>query len=199
MKEIDLKPFCSKDTDRNSITTPFSQGEYTFATDGYIMVRVPRRPKVEARKNAPNAAGMPSFALDGEWLPIPDIDKEASEPCLHCQEKGKVARKDCPECDGEGTLEIDGDYHTYTVTCKSCDGEGTIETSDDEGDTLCPKCHGEKGVPATVFVPVGPQKFQVTYLKMLKALNAEICVPETYDPARFRFDGGDGLLMPMRS
>lgn len=39
---IPLKLFCSKDSTRFMLTSPFNFGRYTYATDGRIIVRVPK-------------------------------------------------------------------------------------------------------------------------------------------------------------
>jgi hypothetical protein len=64
--------------------------------------------------------------VDGEKLQETDGTKEE---CSDCGGKGV----DCPECDGEGTIE-----------CTKCDGEGTIECTKCDGENdKCNKCKGE--------------------------------------------------------
>ena len=50
---LDLQPFCC--TSRHQIMQPFSIGAFTFATDGVVCVRVPRRPDIPERDEAPDA------------------------------------------------------------------------------------------------------------------------------------------------
>ena len=47
MSDIDLQQFCSKDDTRPYICKPFSFGEFSYATNGHIIVRVARRADVE--------------------------------------------------------------------------------------------------------------------------------------------------------
>jgi hypothetical protein len=58
--KIDLTPFCaSPDANRCQIERPWSRGKWTYATDGKIVVRIPRDPEVPENKLAPSA--MPLF------------------------------------------------------------------------------------------------------------------------------------------
>ncbi len=43
---IDLKPFCGDNDIRYYLNEPFSEGEFTYATNGHILIRVPRRDDV---------------------------------------------------------------------------------------------------------------------------------------------------------
>lgn len=40
---IDLTPFCAVDTLYEALHAPFAHGAYSYASDGRIMLRVPRR------------------------------------------------------------------------------------------------------------------------------------------------------------
>ena len=65
--DIDLQQFCSTDGTRWYLTKPFSMGEFSFATNGHILVRQPRRadvPDIDAK--APKFD--PSRVLDGMGL-----------------------------------------------------------------------------------------------------------------------------------
>lgn len=58
--KIDLTPFCaSPEANRWQIESPWSRGKWTYATNGNIVVRIPRDPEVPENKLAPSA--MPLF------------------------------------------------------------------------------------------------------------------------------------------
>ena len=58
--KIDITPFCaSPEANRCQIERPWSRGKWTYATDGKIVVRIPRDPEVPENKLAPSA--MPLF------------------------------------------------------------------------------------------------------------------------------------------
>ena len=54
-----------------------------------------------------------------------------------------TTRIECPECDGEGTVEYErrlqashenpfGDYESYNIECANCAGHGTILAMEDD-------------------------------------------------------------------
>ena len=55
MAEIDLSHFCYTEDDRPYLKNPWSRGDFTYATNGYVMVRVPRRADVPENDEAPDA------------------------------------------------------------------------------------------------------------------------------------------------
>lgn len=55
MAEIDLSHFCYTEDDRSYLKQPWSRGDFTYATNGHIMVRVPRRSDVPENDKAPDA------------------------------------------------------------------------------------------------------------------------------------------------
>lgn len=79
----------------------------------------------------------------------------------------------CGECNGKGKHKHRGTF----ITCEDCEGKGEIQRH--------------------LGIDVGPAKFSDVYLSWLAELpGVEIGPFEPFDPARFRFQGGDGLLMP---
>jgi hypothetical protein len=53
---INLRSFCARKSDcRYYLHQPWSRGNYTYATDGHIAVRIPRRQDVLDNKDAPGA------------------------------------------------------------------------------------------------------------------------------------------------
>ena len=71
---IDLKPFCSREVGREYLRQPFSFGEWTYATNGYVMVRVPRRDDVPENDKVPKLATFEDYpAFDMRPLPIFDL------------------------------------------------------------------------------------------------------------------------------
>jgi hypothetical protein len=116
---IDLQIFC--DPERDYLSKPFSLGDYSYATNGHIALRMPRRDDVEQTLDSLMenvAAAMNNYIEAGQktpgpLLPIPDGELPAwkSEPCAFCAGKGKLdhcptCRQpcDCPECDGTGEI-----------------------------------------------------------------------------------------------
>ena len=139
-----LMLFCDFDNGIERINRPWSKGNFTYSTDGYIIVRVDRDPEFGEKENAPDAEKLynrnPSPL---EWFGIPEL------------------------------LEL-----------KFC---------------ICQKCGGKKQIEEAVFetTEINGCNFQNKYLRFLKELpNCKISPINKDNPAWFKFDGGDGLLMP---
>lgn len=109
-----LKPFCGEERARSYLHEPFSLGDYTYATDGRVLVRVPRLAGVGEVERAPKAERLfTAYPLATELRPLPAFAFPAPEriTCDGC--KGLGREHDCPDCQCE---------------CDLCDGVGTLET-----------------------------------------------------------------------
>ncbi len=108
---IDLTQFCERNGFRLWMTEPFGIGEYTYASNGVILVRVPRSDWPSC--DLPEVVRPASFAQIRKWLngspamaPIPAIPPGPFyEKCLWCAGSGEVEYDECEECDGEGVTE----------------------------------------------------------------------------------------------
>jgi len=173
MKASDLKPFCCDYRPRYS--EPFSHGEHTYATDGKLLIRVPRIVGVEQScpvsdedfTRAMIVAGRPPLKTDDltKWQKAPEI-------------KGRSFRAVCDECAADPDYEISDD-------CHKCHGIGVvIEWKAD-----------------SYFIDIDNRRFSTHLLRKLSALpNLELSteVGGEHDAIYLRFDGGVGVLLPMR-
>lgn len=164
-----LLKFCGKFTaDGNSVwlNTPFTIDDYTFATDGRILVRVPKLSGV-SMLDASHINGVMEVTIP---LDVPDhatVWEPLDAAVIPPFEKG-----DCMECFGD---ECDKQY------CRLCEGTG----------------QSEKYVP----VLLGNKKINSVYLRKIVDLPGLLLAPNMTPRTGvmpFRFDGGRGLLMPMR-
>ncbi len=166
---IDLQKFCSET--RKSIARPWSRGEYSYATNGHVIIRVPAQPDVPENTFAPDAE-RPSifggFSCSGkESFPIPDLPTPKWAACDECLGESRAAREQCEECGGTGKVR---DHQN---------------------------------------VEIGGMFFADVYLELIKDLPGLKFYPVKYewitggihrpDPSPFTFDGGDGLLMPVKT
>lgn len=111
----DLHKFCAgtECAKNRGIGLPWSEGEYSYASQGHLLLRVSRQADVPENQKAPKMAGtdlakwFDAEPLSG-WHPVPECNV------------GKIA---CPECKGQGKL--------YGEPCEDCDGTG--EVVDDQG------------------------------------------------------------------
>lgn len=163
---IDLKPFCSKEETRYYLMTPWSRGNFTYATNGHIAVRIDRVASIEENDICPDVEKiLPDYAAF-QFLPVGEV---AFPP----QEMTK-----CDVCEGRGTEHECGDC---THACDECEGKGAIEVP--------VSCDFRKGI------------FSLHYLRILKTLPG-VAAPAEYTgkniPMPFIFDGGVGVIMPMK-
>lgn len=108
-----LAKFCPGPDSWNgdNIGVPFSRGSYTYATDGRLLIRVPRLAAVPENENAPHAEKVwpkveaVSFRSLREFT-MPDIPLTECEDC-----DGRGTEHDCPDC---------------TCKCENCDGMGKV-------------------------------------------------------------------------
>ena len=110
-KKIDLDAFCADDDQHPQTHTPFSIGEYTYATNGHYCVRVPRRPGVPEVKDAPDASKLFGSTNGLRFYPLAPLDLPAAEmtTCNFCD--GRGTEHDCPNC---------------RCLCEYCDGDGKL-------------------------------------------------------------------------
>ena len=169
-KQIDLTVFCSG-PDRPIFMTPWTRDGYTYATDGHVLVRVPHWDDIPNNDKAPDVAGRYAFKKPvAEPVEIPALPPPELEPCPWCDD----------EEDGE--------------ECFGC--------------TEARNCTGWKGggiVRKRVEVTVGGVLYADRYIELIKELPGLKFYPAPYSGANrkanaayFTFDGGDGLLMPLK-
>jgi hypothetical protein len=162
------------------------------------------------------------FANTDEYrqpLTLSNFDfEQGTEPCEHCEGEGVLYA--CDECDGAGDVSWSTDYHDYEDNCISCDGKGYFKRSEwerefprrkvEHADTEpCEDCGGEGSVSANPDIYIDELKFQGKLLKkFMQFEGATISLPR-YDagaisgrqhkPAYIKWDGGEGILMPMQN
>lgn len=110
-EELDLTPFCGKGESRPYLHAPFTQGDFTYATNGHICARVPRREGVVGAVEAPDASKIfPVATPPVSPLRIKKMPKPVMLDCLDCGAVGHL--HDCPSC---------------KCVCSECGGTGKYE------------------------------------------------------------------------
>lgn len=179
MTELYLK-FCGRDETRPYLTLPIDDGDKTYCTDARVIIRVPKfEHEPNDRIGVQNAVEKirTFYKLDGhsDYKPLPVEPADAPW--------GKA----CEQCDGKG--------NTDHVTCGTCGAIGNL------GVTIrCPECGGTGRDYYNARVTFGNQDLNPFYIKLISQLpNVVAANPkDPGHPLHFKFDGGDGLLMPMR-
>lgn len=174
---IDLQPFCATSDSRKYLREPFHINGHTFATDGRLMIRVPRRADIPE----PQAA-VPDKAVEQIQQWFTDISALPFEPAptFELPPPELIRKEECEDCEGTGH---EHDCPDCSCECQSCGGSGEAEIVRD------------------VSAHVGKLIFNIEFIRKiadLPGLQLAIDAPTKTGAMYFRFDGGDGLLMSRR-
>ena len=107
MSTADLQRFCASEDDPwPHLRQPWSHGERTYATNGHILVYVPRIAEIPENAKAPDTTRLLENATSGEWVLVPETAMPQDVPCEWCEGSGRYPldrRHECGECDGMKT------------------------------------------------------------------------------------------------
>lgn len=200
---VDLKTFCMAQEDVSIINMmePWSDKRYTYASDGKLLIRVPMRSEVQVNgclnKEIEKFNIIMERPVSCDPQSIPDLP--GSKPCPKCNGSGVVYVAVCPECDGDGHVYFSNDFSHYEFGCESCCGSGRVKAKLGES-MVCEECEGEKidfDFELTR-IEIGCTGFALRLLRKISTLPGVQIFPERKDQANYiKFDGGDGLIMPM--
>ena len=168
---LDIQPFCAAGDGfrAKEFSKPFSRGDYTYATDGTIAVRVPRRADVAVSEVGDALPGLFIGVEAIECRPLARVElpkpKVETGSCRSCEGRGR--EHDCPDCQ---------------CICEDCNGSGI-----EERDTI-----------ASASVGIGKASISLANARRLLALS-DVAIEEPSRKAgqmiRFRFAGGVGVVM----
>ena len=165
---IDLQPFCSTDPSRSYLHKPWSRDDYSTATNGHILVRVPRRADIEENDKAPDIMKVIGKIIPGQRLgPLPQIEfpEKVLENCGLCNGSGHQHDDQCESC---------------TCPCEDCNGIGILVDHQ--------KWMSFDGTALALRY--------VRLLATLPGIMIPVKLNPSPEPMPFSFDGGDGVLMP---
>jgi predicted RNA-binding Zn-ribbon protein involved in translation (DUF1610 family) len=200
MTKDDLHKFCATDPFRTNINKPFTKGEYTYATNGHILVRVPKIDSVGEQEVSDIYRPVepePIFATikPHTYHPIPEIPEPIIRPCVMCGGDGKIYI--CPECDGDGEVHFNTRYNDYACECETCGGDGYI-SNDKSGPITCKNCDGSGKITEKSDSLASGRHYNNLYLSWLRELpNCFLAEADGMEPGHFKFAGGDGIIMPL--
>jgi hypothetical protein len=108
---IDLQKYCSDNSFRLNLHRPFSQGDYTYATNGEFLIRVPLRQDVPQRNEPDASRAWPKYEPDAWRCPLAfDFPEPETALCDECFDGHQHACPDCEcvceECDGIGEIPV---------------------------------------------------------------------------------------------
>ena len=184
-----LEGFCSVYAER--IATPWNKDGFTFATDGYILIRVPLMAGVPERINHPEDVNLIAENPEptGGFIHLPSLESMGVTICPRCKGNPPDSEK-CPECEGRCEVELSNSHSDYTVECKSCEGEGEVDG--------CKRCKGIGYLMKEDRVEIAGCKYQtINLIAFSRHLpNCSIAPGGKGKASWIHFDGGDGLIMP---
>lgn len=191
-----MQRFCARDDDiREPLRKPWRLNGSIYMTNGHILLRI-----ADDGRDVPDAAGRPDAEVlfkknvRAEFAPLPNLpSKKTVGLCYQCGGRGVWSAADCEDCNGQGCF----DHGNHEYQCKECDGDGRVEM-EGAAESLCDVCDGD-GESTMHGTDIGDARFATHYLRRLTLLpGLTVSIAGETDPMVFNFDGGAGLLMPMR-
>lgn len=201
--QIDLMPFCElAGSTRPELEAPFTFAGHTYATDGHTAVVVPSGAPDDASEwQRTNVASMIDATIaeargpEEEYLELPvPVDPWEIE-CPECHGKPPEKPKVCPDCHGTGWVTVDyysssGDWYDLEVECPACE---------DGADGICKRCENRGIIERVTWCQIGAVAYANRELVRARLLPGARLRPREHLAAHLAFDGGEGLLMPLRS
>ena len=125
--QIDLKKFCGNNVLNSSFEKPFTKGNYAYATNGEILVRIDSIPEITIINTLKVEELFENNKINGNeiWIDLPRFET-VEEDCIRCKRTGKLIV--CKECNGIGGMQFSNIYNAYDVDCLSCEGKGVINS-----------------------------------------------------------------------
>lgn len=175
--------FCAKGNPKYAfLLFPIDDGEWSYCSDARICLRVPKfehKSGVEATQKTIEALrGFFAKNNHKDYQPLPATPEGGwGKPCESCEATGKIDEIVCACCGSRMALP-----NEIVTDCPNCEGRGRF-------------------VSRKEFLVVGHQAVSHYYLALISSLpNVTIAPSPTgeLDHLHFRFDGGEGVIMPMR-
>jgi len=194
-----LQKFCAANDYREYIRRPWKVGERVYATNGKYAIRLDSADGHSVEEITGKRANVEKLIAEhvvvSEWGSVPNLP--AKIDCWACRGTGKVRLGECEDCDGNGSF-----WHgNHDYECQNCDGTGW-HAVDGGAEQDCSHCLGigEELCRRENFTKVYNATVDGAFLRVIAQLpNVKVSSGKTAtDPIMFEFDGGCGLLMPLR-
>ena len=105
MTKDDLQKFCAGADDlRYYLQAPWSRDKWSYATNGHIIVRVPRLADVAEEPKAPDAEKLLKKTTITKWMPVPACAMPEDVDCWCCEGTGRMDGGACVECNHTGKV-----------------------------------------------------------------------------------------------
>ena len=199
-----IKEFCVATSDvRHYLREPFIAGTHIVATNGESLIAIPCDSTdlaildIVPETLISRVSNMLKDALEVDYVAMLEITLPNYVECSICNGTKKSKRADCNECDGEGEVDLENDFHEYTAECKTCDGYGSTEVVGGEED--CFNCNGVGAVDARESsVLVEGIYIQPKYVRLINKLpNVEVSSNEATKMLYFKSGDYTGFILGM--
>jgi hypothetical protein len=181
VKYKEFSPFCSKDFSRMSIQVPILNGGWLYATDGHVCVRA---------QGVDLPVGFGEVAPKGmsQW-PHPEKSVLDGLPRFFERETPAFRRV------------VNMPKQNPKVVCEGCMGEGGFQCEACDHPNECPACGGDGYNVEDIWLDLGGVLMSLNLLSRIAHFpNLEISL-DAENPLkgqRFRFDGGEGVIIPLK-
>lgn len=193
-----VKRFLSDSPSRYGINKYHWMDGYLCATDGRVLIRykMDHKPVVEYAEGYPDVNSVLSGLKPGEEISLIDLCKGETVKCEECGGTGRNSVI-CPECEGDGSSSCPTCGHEKN--CERCHGDGHIPGVD-----ICRFCGGSKKTYDNYEIN-NNHGIAGKYIILLSALpDVRLFIDRNagddynYPAIKYTFDGGDGVIMPIR-
>jgi len=141
---MDINDFFDCDEIRDYMREPFNIGDRTIATDGHSILSQPKIGDYQDCKSSflPTINNILNDVNRASFSRLNKFDDPPEQiVCEKCKGTKKASVKKCHECDGDGYVDAETDYNTYSdLVCISCNGNGEIIDNNSNDD--CNYCQG---------------------------------------------------------
>lgn len=197
------------DTGSDHFSKPWQDGEYVYATNREWAVRMPASAfaqgafdRAVAGKHPKQIGGMFDAAPWHRLKALPHIDAPAACPACLGSGWSKEITPVCDSCGGEGVFKHAG----LEYDCRKCDDEDRSKYTPckpgDPGAERCPACDATGYDSSTErrenAIQIDSTWLQARYIKRISELPGVLFATDDdrHKTCAFKFDGGEGLLMP---
>lgn len=167
-----LKRFCSEEQYRYKLHEPWSRDAYSYASNGHILIRVPRLHTVAENPDAP----------DADRICHPPVSAPVAFRWNDFPPPNPISEHTCRECDGDGSKAPCGCL-CEACKCHECDGAGIVREQ------------------APQYGALLGMVFNAEWLRLLRAAGDAVAGAPTnheWGAMYFRGDGFEIWLMPLR-
>lgn len=203
---------------RVNLRTPFNIGDFTYASNGQVGIKIPKLEQFDTDKPITIKVDNIFDKFKSEELSFIPLNKAFPKAnldyhnCDRCFGSGYATSTLCEECKGEIAITVSNEHSDYDVCCKTCEedsrspfaSDGYLYEYDPTHEHICMFCQGEGSLPQNSFISAkycgSGYETNIVNLRHLYSLdNVLVASKEIDNWVMFKFDGGEGFFSTIRS